>query len=90
MTEAAKLTAQDRIVLAVLLDEPASSYLVAERAGFSSMCRRENAARHCIKLSKMGLAIRMGKRSLPHWRITPAGRSALSAPIQPKGSAADG
>lgn len=72
-----KLTEQDRVVLSALGESPASSGLIARAAKIRTSSPGETAARHCIKLTKVGLAVKSGTRTFPAWAITPAGRAAL-------------
>lgn len=75
-----KLTEQDLFVLEALsICTPATSGVVATEARIRTSSPSETAARHLIKLTKMGMADKQGTRSFPHWTITPACRAALEA-----------
>lgn len=52
--------------------------ILARDHGIRTTSPRETAARHLIKLTKLGLAEWSGTRMWPKWRITEAGRKALS------------
>lgn len=75
-----KLTEQDQYVL-LCLDMYKPNSVSARRIAHNSRIRTsspsETAARHLIKLTKLGLAEKTGTRVFPEWRITTAGLSAL-------------
>lgn len=73
-----KLTPLDRAVLSALDYTPLRAHLIARMAKIHTMSPSETAARHCIKLTKAGLAEKIGTRMFPSWRITEAGRALLS------------
>lgn len=76
-----KLSKQDWRVLRAL-DQvgrytPAHPTWVGGAAQIRTYSVRETAARHLIKLTKLGLAEKRGTRMFPSWIITEAGRQAL-------------
>lgn len=75
-----KLTELDLSVLVALqkIGTPETSGTIARQAGIRTMSPRETAARHCIRLTKSGLALKSGTRMFPKWEITYEGRAALS------------
>ncbi len=82
-----KLTQQDRDVLSALemCGREASAGIVAAKAWLRTSSPRETAARHLIKLTKLGLAEKTGTRMFPTWRITEAGRQAIKEQEQTNG-----
>lgn len=76
-----KLTKQDREVLTSLDmygSDSVSPRRVAAKSGIRTSSPGETAARHLIKLTKLGLADKTGSRMFPEWRINEAGRQALN------------
>ena len=73
-------TKADRAILAALDKYPDGVMpgILARDHGIRTMSPRETASRHLIKLTKLGLAEKDGTRVWPRWRITEAGRKALS------------
>lgn len=70
-----KLTKQDVVILRAL-DQfacGASSREIADSAGIRTTSPTETAARHLIKLAKLGLSEKVGTRMFPMWRVTAAG-----------------
>lgn len=73
-----KLSAQDWSVLRALsICSPATSRVVASEARIRTSSPSETAARHLIRLTRLGLAEKQGTRMFPHWIILEAGRAAL-------------
>lgn len=77
-TSPLNLTRQDMKVLAALQDVPLRPTIIALNAGIRTMSPRETAARHCIKLVRLGFAEKVGKPMFPEWKLSEAGRAALS------------
>lgn len=86
MRETPKLTKQDIVVLRAIheagCDTPG---IIARIADIRTSSPRETAARHCIKLTKLGLAQKAGTAMFPEWQITEAGRRALASVPRPSG-----
>ena len=75
-----KLTKQDIVVLAALVKAggPETPGRLASNAALRTSSPRETAARHLIKLTKMGLAFKSGTAMFPKWEATFEGRAALT------------
>ena len=74
-----ELTRQDRTILQALgeVGNMGSAHTAARLARIKTYSPAETAARHCIKLTKLGLAEKKGTRMFPSWRISDAGRALL-------------
>lgn len=72
------MTPREKQIYDVLTDEFKSDSEIARLAGFGGWYARENAAKFCIKLTRIGLAERRGPRMLPEWRRAP-GRTGTAA-----------
>jgi hypothetical protein len=62
-----KITPRERDIYNVLSDVPLSSSEIAQRVGICWVSPSEAAARHCISLTKKGLAVKRGSRMFPKW-----------------------
>lgn len=82
---AKSLTKQDLVVLTALakIDRPQDPSDLARLAGIRTSSPRETAARHCIKLTGLGLAFKSGSRAYPKWEATFDGRAVI-AELKPK------
>lgn len=86
---AAQLTKQDLVVLKALVEigRPETPSNIAGHARIRTSAPRETAARHCIRLTGLGLAFKSGSRAYPKWEATFDGRAvilALEPPAPPE------
>jgi hypothetical protein len=74
------LTKQDVRILQTLIyiGGAESPGIIAAKAGLRTSSPRETAARHCIKLTKLGYAFKSGSPMFPKWEATFDGRALIA------------